>query len=148
MTQAEQHKQIARRWFNEVFAAGKLDVADEIFSADFFTHDPGLTGDGWPTGPEGPKTIAGLWKSVFPDLRFTIEDEIAEGDTVALRWTATGTHQGTLLDIPASGRTVRTSGIDIFRMEDGKAVEHWVIYDLLGILTQVGAIPAPEAAVV
>jgi predicted ester cyclase len=148
MTQAEAYRQIARRWYDEVFAGGKLEAADEIFSSDFISHDPGPTGAGWPSGPEGPKAIVKLWRGAFPDASFTLEDQIVDGDVVVTRWTARGTHQGELLGMAPSGAQVQTTGIEIFRIQEDKVAEHWGVYDLLGILMQVGAIPTPDAATV
>ena len=83
------------------------------------------------------------YRAAFPDTHLTIEDQIAEGDKVVTRWTATGTNQGTLMGIPPSGKRVTITGISITRIANGKAVEDWVNFDTLGMLQQIGAIPTP-----
>jgi steroid delta-isomerase-like uncharacterized protein len=87
-----------------------------------------------------------MYRAAFPDLKITVEDQIAEGDKVVTRWTAEGTHDGDLPGLPASGRSSTVTGIGIDRIEGGKIVEAWGNWDTLGMLQQLGAIPAPAAA--
>jgi steroid delta-isomerase-like uncharacterized protein len=87
-----------------------------------------------------------LFRTAFPDLHFTIEDEIAEGDTVVSRWTARGTHRGEFMGTPPTGRTIAVTGMDILHFVDGRIRENWAAFDALGLLQQLGAIPAPAAA--
>jgi steroid delta-isomerase-like uncharacterized protein len=84
--------------------------------------------------------------SAFPDIKRPVEDLVAAGDKVVARWTSFGTHSGEFMGVPATGRFLRTSGITIFRLEDGKIVEEWSESDMLGMLQQVGAIPGAGAA--
>lgn len=142
---SEQNKAVVRRWYKDVFEGGRLDVADEIFSADFMTHDPNAPG-GWPGGPEGPKTIARTFRAAFPDLTYTVDDQVACGDMVVTRWTARGTHEGDLMGVPASHRHVEVTGIEIERLQGDKIAETWVEYNLLGLLQQVGAVPTMAQA--
>jgi len=82
-----------------------------------------------------------MYRTAFPDVHFTIEDQIAEGDRVVTRWTARGTHQGPLVGIPPTSKQVTMSGIAIYRLVDGKIVEQWGVNDMLGLLQQLGVVP-------
>ena len=134
----EDNKAIARRALEEVWSQGKLDVIDEIFAADFVLH---VAGSPDIHGPEGYKQFVADARSAFPDLQFTIEDQIAESDKVVTRYTFTGTHKGDFMGIPPTGVQVTVTGIDIDRIAGGKIVEEWTSYDALGMLQQLGVIP-------
>ena len=97
-------------------------------------------------GLEAYKQFLSMYITAFPDLQFTVEDMIAEGDRVVARCTTRGSHQGTLMGIPPSGKRVTITGISITRIANGKAVEDWVNFDTLGMLQQIGAIPMPGQA--
>jgi steroid delta-isomerase-like uncharacterized protein len=97
-------------------------------------------------GPEGFRMVISMFRAAFPDLHITLEDVIGEGDKVATRGYFTGTHQGEFNGIPATGKQVKVSYIDLWRVENGKAVENWVQMDMIGLMQQLGVIPAPEAA--
>ncbi len=84
-----------------------------------------------------------MYRKAFPDLRLTIDDQIAEGETVVTRWTATGTHEGELMGIPPTGKQATTTGININHVSGGKLVDGWGIFDQLGLLQQIGAVPVP-----
>jgi steroid delta-isomerase-like uncharacterized protein len=135
---SEENKAIVRRSFEEVWNQGKLVVADEIYDASFVAHGFGVE---LPPGPEGFKQFVSAYRSAFPDIHFTIEDQFAEGDRVVARWTARGTHKGELMGIPATGKPVVVTGIDIYHIRSGKAVESWVNWDALGMMQQLGVIP-------
>jgi len=134
---------LAHRYHMDIFQAGNLAVADEILAPDFVIHSPGM-----PTelthGPEGVKRFAAAVRTALPDLQFTHEDTIAQGDKVVIRWTSSGTHTGPWLGIPPTARSTRGSGIDIFRIVDGKLVELWQEGDTLGFLQQLSVIPTAE----
>ena len=134
------NRALTRRIFNEVWNEKKLSLIDELVSSDYVHHDSGLATV--QTGIEGYKQFVRLFLTAFPDIRFTIEDEISEGDTVVIRWTVTGTHRGDLPDLPATGKTISLSGISIARLRDGKGVESWNNWDGLGMMQQLGAITA------
>jgi steroid delta-isomerase-like uncharacterized protein len=134
---AGQRKQLIRRFYEEVWHAGNLDVADEVFAPDYLRHDPRAT-EAAP-GPEGQKQIARAFRAAFPDLRFEVEIVIAEGDYVAARWTASGTHTGRWGDVEATGRSVTFSGVNIFRFEGGRVAEIWNHRDDLGLQEQLRA---------
>jgi steroid delta-isomerase-like uncharacterized protein len=137
---SEENKALVRRWFEELFNEGNLEVADEIFASNNIPHDPSLPN--LPLGPEGAKQLVNLYRSAFPDVRLTIEDELADGDKVVTRWVGRGTHQGVLMGVAPTGEQVETTGISIWRIEEGKIVESWANYDTLGMLQQVGALPS------
>ncbi|HEX2174245.1 MAG TPA: ester cyclase [Dehalococcoidia bacterium] len=139
----EQMKQITRRLYEVGFAQGRLDVIDELIAPDAVDHAglPGL-----PPGREGVKHFISMVRAAFSDIRFTVEDLIAEGDKVVARYRMTGTHKGEFLGIAATGRSVTVSGIDIIRFAGDKMVEHWGQDDQLGLLQQLGAIRAPTGA--
>jgi len=142
----EQHKATARRWFFDIIAGGQLDVADEIFAANHIIHDPHAPPSGWPDGPEGLKMVASVFGGGFSDWNITIDDQIAEGDRVATRWTARATHTGPVMGIPPTGTTAQVTGVNVARFVDGKIVESWFNFDMLTLLQQLGAIPTPEPA--
>jgi steroid delta-isomerase-like uncharacterized protein len=135
----EQNKTVVRR-FIENF--NKQDV--ETLPHDF-ADDYGLDFPGGPTGQgrEGIRQATSSFMAAFPDLHFTIDDLLAEGDRVAWRWTMTGTHKGNLGPFPASGKSVRLSGISLLRLREGKIMEDKVRADMVGLLQQIGVIPAP-----
>ncbi len=134
----EENKAIDRRFTEEVWNRGNLAVVDELMSADYNGHDPMM-----PAGSEGFKQYVLMYRSAFPDVHLTIEDQIAEGDTVVSRWTARGTHKGELMGIPPTGKQVTVTGMNIERVANGKLVEGWSNYDTLGMLQQLGVVPAP-----
>jgi len=135
----EQNKALDRRIF-EAVNNKNLDALDDLIATDWVDHNllPGL-----PLGLDSTKVTLSMYLSAFPDLKMTIEDQIAEGDKVVTRWTATGTHNGELMGIPATGKQVRVTGIDITRWSGGKSVEHWAQFDQMGLMQQLGVIPAP-----
>jgi steroid delta-isomerase-like uncharacterized protein len=137
-------KAIVRREIEEVYGEGKLETADEIVADDFVGHDPALPEP--IRGPAGVKQAAGGYRAAFPDLRITIETQLAEGDLVVSRWTARGTHQGELFGIAATGKQATVTGISLDRISNGKIVEDWTNWDTLGLLQQLGAVPAPATA--
>ncbi len=141
---SDQNKAIARRAL-ELFSGGDLDEMDELVSQDAVDHDTQNPNAGI-HGPEGAKQTAAMYRAAFSDLRITVEDQIAEGDKVVTRWTAVGTNDGDLMGLPASGRSSTVTGIGIDRIADGKIVETWGNWDTLGMMQQLGAVPAAAAA--
>jgi steroid delta-isomerase-like uncharacterized protein len=137
----EQNKAIARRFLEEVFGQGKLAVVDEIVAPDHFDHGPN-TLPGMPPGPEGSKLLVTVYRNAFPDIHFTIDEQIAEGDKVVTRWTGHATHKGELAGIPATGKSATVTGIGVDRIVNGKIVESWGIFDQFGMMQQLGIIPA------
>jgi predicted SnoaL-like aldol condensation-catalyzing enzyme len=140
---SEQNKALCRRVHDEIFAKGNMQVADEIFAADARYHGPD-----WPEGATGPEVIkqdARTYREAFRIDSLTRDGELAEGDLVAHLWTFTGTHVGDLGGLPPTGRQVTGSGIDVFRVKDGRIAESWQQWDQMGVMQQLGAIPAASA---
>jgi len=140
--QPDENKTVVRRFLEEVFTGGNLELADEIFAPNYVLHDPSVPQGA--RGPEGMKQYVAMYRSAYPDTRFTVEDQIAEGDRVVTRWAANGTQRGELMGIPPTGMPVTISGIEVDRIGDGRIEESWVIYDALGMMQQLGVIPVPE----
>ena len=135
-SETEANKEVARRFFGE-FHSGNLAVADDIMAPGAEVHVPG----GGFAGPEAQKQALQTVQAAFPDMRWTIEDILAEGDKVAVRWSFQGTHRGEFLGVPATGKQVHWTAIDILRIADGKIAERWSEYDLMTMLQQLGAVP-------
>ena len=139
---SEGNKALARREVEEIFTQGKLDVAEEIYTSDFVDHDLVLPRE--MHGPEEMKEYVGMYRSAFPDLKVTLEDQVAEGDKVVNRWTAQGTHLGEYMGIAPTGKGVRFAGMHISSIDqEGKIAENWEVYDM-GLMRQIGAVPTPE----
>jgi steroid delta-isomerase-like uncharacterized protein len=143
-TMSEQNKALARRSLEEVWNQGKLTVIDELTASNATFHDPNVPGGKF-TGPEGAKQFVQIYRGAFPDVRITINDQIAEGDKVVSRWTATGTHKGQLMGIAPTNKHSTVTGVNIDRYQDGKVVEGWASYDMFGMLQQLGVVPALAA---
>jgi steroid delta-isomerase-like uncharacterized protein len=131
----EENKALARRYLEGVWNEGNLALIDELLTPKYVFYDPASPG---PMDREGFKQFVRMYRSAFPDAQYTIEDLIAEGDEVAVRYTGGGTHQGELLGIPATGKSVTMNGIDIVRITGSKIEEERINYDALGLLQQLG----------
>ena len=138
---AEESKAIVRRLWG-VWEEGNIDLVDELLAPDYINHTPATPDQ--PTGPEGVKGVVTMFRSAMPDLRVVIEDMIAEGDKVAVRYTLEGTHEGELFGVPPTGQRLSIKSISVERVSDGKVREHWRITDSLDMMQQLGVIPAPE----
>jgi steroid delta-isomerase-like uncharacterized protein len=136
---SEGNKFVIRRSFEELWNKGNLSVADELFTPNYAHHDPSTPDVG--RGPESEKKRATLYRTAFPDLRLTIEDIIAEGETVMARWSCRGTHKGDLSGIAPTGKQVTISGVSIARFTGGKMAEGWVNWDALGLMQELGVVP-------
>lgn len=126
------------RAFVDAWNRGDLDALARLMADDCRLAVSGQT---IPCGPAGMTEIAAHWRQAFPDYHFVLEDLIGEEDRVAARMPFAGTQTGPVLDIPATGRSVRVDEIVIFRIRDGKIVEMWAAYDELGMRRQLGVIP-------
>lgn len=137
----EANKAVYRRFVEEVINQGNLAIIDELYAPDYVDHDlpPGAGG-----GLDGVRRVQQLFRVGFPDVQFTIEDMVAEGDTVASHVTGHGTHTGDFMGIPPSGKEATWRSLGVFRVVDGKIVEHYGIPDLLGLLIQIGVIEPPQ----
>ena len=137
------NKAIARH-FLEGFNSENLAAANEFVAANFTNHDPSTPP--LPTGPEGYQQLVSTYRTIYPDLRMTVDDLIAEGDKVVGRWTAHGTNTGPLMGMPPTGKTATVTGISIFTVTGGQVTEQRVNWDTLGMLQQLGVVPAPGQA--
>jgi steroid delta-isomerase-like uncharacterized protein len=126
--------------FDEAFNHGNLAVVDEVLANNHLAHN---AFGGAPNGPQGLKWLIAMFRTAFPDLQCTIEDEIREGDKFAAHWTMRGTHKGLFMGNPPTGRPVVVQGIIYARTENGRVVEDWTLIDQLGILQQLGLVPPP-----
>ena len=135
----EQNKAIIRTYIDEAWNKGNVGIIDEFMAPDYARYP---TGAGQPLDREGQKQRITRFRSSFPDLHLTFEDLIAEGDKVVFRMLFRGTQQGAYMGIAPTGKQVTMTIIDIARFKDGKIVEHWGNRDDLGLLQQLGAIPA------
>lgn len=136
---SEQNKNLVQRVVSEVWNDGNFDVIDELVTNDFVIHS---------RRPEeelkGPKQVREFYtnlRKAFPDLKFTIHDQVAEGDKVVTHFSATATHKGDFKGIPATGNKINFTGVDIDRISNGKFVECWTNIDELGLMQQLGIIP-------
>ena len=136
----EANKTSVRRFYDEVFNKKNRAAIDEFIDPNHIDH---AAPPGTPGGLAGAKQTIGMYLTAFPDLHFTVEDMIAEGDKLVARLTVRGTQQGAFMGIPPTGKHVTVTAIDISRMAGGKSVEHWIEMDTLGMMQQLGVIPAP-----
>jgi steroid delta-isomerase-like uncharacterized protein len=136
---SEGNRNAVRRLVEEVWNKGNLPVADELFAYSYIHHDASTPDVG--RGADSEKKRATLYRTAFPDFRLTIEDMIAEGETVMARWSCRGTHKGDLSGIAATGKPFTISGVSVARFENGKMVEGWVNWDALGLMQQLGVVP-------
>src|SRR5215210_4787243 len=137
---AEENKEKARRLMEEAFGQGYTELVDEVLHSDFVCWDPNSE-SGEIRGAETIKGEIEYFRSAVPDLTYTVDDQVAEGDKVVTRYTASGTHQGEFFGIGGTGNRVEFTGIQIDRFdESGKIVEERAEFDLLGALRQMGAV--------
>lgn len=138
MTTETELKELVRRDTEEVWTDGDLEVIDEIFAEDFVLHDP--TKPGETQGRDDYRGYVETYHEAFGDLEYEVETVIAEDDTAALRYEATGTHDGTFMGLAPTGKTVSVSGMEMYRIDDGVIVEMWTSYDALGLLQELGIV--------
>lgn len=138
----EESRALVDRLYTELLNERRLEVVDEVAVEDYIEHDP-LPGQG--TGRAGLRDRAATIITAL-DPHFAVEDVIAEGDRLVVRWRNRGTHVEPFLGLPASGKSFDMAGIDIYRVADGRIAEHWHVVDQLAMLIQTGVIPAPAAA--
>jgi steroid delta-isomerase-like uncharacterized protein len=137
----EENKAIVRRVNDEVWSEGHLDVIDELIADEFIATVVGAPEQ--IRGQQGFREFVVMYRTAFPDLRITVDEQFAEGETVITRWTATGTNEGELMGMPATGKQATVAGININRISGGKLVAGWGLFDQLGLLQQIGAVPIP-----
>jgi len=133
---SEANKDCVRRLYEDVWTRGKVGLLDTLIGAAYVDHNPA---SGQAAGTGGVKARVETLRQAFPDLRFAVEDLVAEGDLVAARFSWRGTHKGeAFLGIPPSGKAILVRGMEFYRLRDGRIVEHWDNVDELGMLTQLG----------
>lgn len=138
-TTARRNRDTVRRYIEDAWNEADLDLVEALVAADAPHHDPTLSDR--PAGPAGRKRAIRLYHSAFPDAHIAIEETVAADDLVAVRWTGRGTHGGELMGIEPTGTEVEVVGTSLHRVHDGVIVETWEVYDALGMLRQVGAVP-------
>lgn len=136
-----ENKALVRRYVEEVLNNRNLILIDELFAPTFIDHDSSMPEA---KGPAGVKRLAAIVHTSFPDLHFTIEDMVAEGDKVVYRYSVRGTHQNEFMGIAATGRRISFTGIHIYRVGGGQLQEEWENWDTLGVMRQLGALPQLE----
>ena len=138
------NKALIGRFYQEVVNDRRVDAMDDFVAEDVVDHQvpPEL-----PAGRDGVKAYIGAFLDAVPDLHVEVHQIFGEGDLVAGRATWSGTQEGALPGVPATGKRFSVEAIDIVRFENGVAVEHWGVTDNLGLLTQLGVIPEPAAAI-
>ena len=139
----EQNKSIARRLYDEVINQENATVIDEIFAPNVVLHDPIM---GTHTGIDAFRQLLGVFDTAFPRHRVQVEGMTAEGDFVSVLHTHTATHTGPFMGMPSTGKQAVVSGIELFRIVEGKIAEFWRKDDDVSLLMQLGAIPAPQPA--
>lgn len=136
----EENKAITRGFFDKVWSGGNLEVMEELASKDIIVHSAAMEF----TGTEAYKKYMLGFRNAFPDIKFTIMEQIAKNDMVVDRFIVRGTHKGELWGIPPTGKKFEVMGIGISRIENNKMVEIWGVFDALGLMRQLGVVPPPK----
>ena len=140
---AEENIAVVRRFFDEVCNGRRLELAEELLTPDHVYHDPQIPNV---VGPRAMASAVAVYQTGL-NGRWTVEElRAAEGDRVVARWTGTGTHTAELNGIPPTGRSIRVAAVHLFRLEGGRIAEQWCVWDALGMLQQLGVVPAPGQA--
>jgi predicted ester cyclase len=139
-----QNRAIGRRVLLELWGEGNLALADELYAPNYIDHVGSGPEPSRVSGPDGIKQGVTLFRTAFPDLAYTVEDEMAERDLVLTRFSARGTNLGPFLGHAPTGRVVTYSGFDMNRIAGSRIVESWVSYDALGLLQQLGLVPTMQ----
>lgn len=131
---------VLRKWYQELWDNWNISMADELFTADYRLHLPGSPA---PIDRESTKHVVTMFSKAFPDLQHTVDEIVAEGQTVAARWTVGGTHRGDFQGIPPTNKPVQLSGVTVHHLAGGQIAETWLIFDTMDLLQQLGAVPQP-----
>jgi steroid delta-isomerase-like uncharacterized protein len=134
---------VLRLWYQELWDNWNIAVADELLTDDYRLHAPGVS---VPLDRETTKHVVAMYGNSFPDLKHTVDEVIADDDTLAVRWTVRGTHRGEFQGIPASGKSIKLSGITVHHLVGARVRETWLVYDNIELLQQIGAVPAAANA--
>ena len=135
---SEQNKTIVRRLLEEPWK-GDLRVVDELIDRNYVGYDPSIAEPR--RGPDGFKENVSTYREAYSDARITVDDQIAEGDKVATRWTARGKHDGDLMGVASTGKQVKVSGLTLSRLANGKVIEEYTNWDTFGMMQQLGVVP-------
>jgi steroid delta-isomerase-like uncharacterized protein len=133
-------KAIVRRLYEDVWNKRKLEVVSELISPSHALHDNNASGSS--VGPEAYRAQVAIFLAAFPDLRFTVEDILAEKDKVAASWTISGTHKGEYLGVRPTNKKMSIEGITIHHLAKGKIIDSYISADVLGLMRQLGVVPA------
>jgi len=139
----EQNEQVSRRAI-EAFNTGDDSIVDEVTAENFVNHDPSTPDEA--SGPEGAKEFIRMYRTAFPDLHIEIHECFSDRDLVCTRWTSTGTNDGEIMGMPATGKSVSVTGLTIDKIQDGKVVESWNEWDNAGLMQQLGLAETAAAA--
>jgi len=135
---SEQNKAIVRRLLEEPWE-GDLRVVDELVDRKYVGYDPAIPEP--LRGPDGFKENISTYRAAYSDARITVDDQIAEGDKVATRWTGRGKHDGDLMGVAPTGKQVKVSGLTLSRLANGKVIEEYTNWDTFGMMQQLGVVP-------
>jgi len=141
----DENKEIVRRFFHGAWDRGDFDLIDQLVPQGATDHST-VGGKEAGTGSESFKQIVSMFRSGMPDIKVTIEHEIAEGDLVVHHWSLYGTHQAPILGVPPTGKRMVLTGMSVVRLSDNKIIERWAAIDELGFMRQLGIVPAPASA--
>jgi steroid delta-isomerase-like uncharacterized protein len=139
----QHNMQRCREFMEKVFDKGDTAAIAEYMAADFVEHNPSPEQQ---PGIDGFKKMMVEFRAAYPDMKTNIEDIFASGDKVTVRYTMSGTNSGPFMGMPATNKKISIEGIDILRLEDGKAKEHWGQFDAMGMMTQLGLMKPPAEA--
>jgi steroid delta-isomerase-like uncharacterized protein len=133
--------ELIQRFYGEVMSGGNLDLIDELATDDMVDHEEGIPGQ--PSGKEGVKFFVSAMREAFPDIKAEFGPTLEAGDLASAEVMLSGTHKGEFMGVPASDKSFEIETIDIVRIEDGKCAEHWGVTDVMSLMQQIGAVPAP-----
>ena len=136
------NKQLVATFIQELFTKGDLDAVDRYLAPDMINHDSPFPGA--PDGREGMRQAAAMYRNALPDWHSDVDELVGEGDIVVERFTASGTHRGTLMGVAATNKILVLQGIQMFRVDHDQIVERWGRLDEMGVLGQLGLIPAED----
>jgi predicted ester cyclase len=134
-----ENEALVRRFFEEFCNGRRAEVADEVVAADYVSHGPQAPPA---DGPDGVKARVGLYQDAVAG-QWDVQEIFSCGDRVVARWIGRGSHDGELMGLEPTGKPIAVEAISVFRIADGKIAEEWTVWDALGLMQQVGAVPAP-----
>ena len=138
---SEANRAVVRRWFDEIYSKKRVELMNELHAEDYVWRGPGGVTI---TSRDGMRELLGVYTAAFPDVDFTVEDQMSDGDQVVTRWTARATHSGEFDGIQPTGNSIMFTGITISRLENGRLVEEWENFDELSLMRQIGAVPSAD----